>query len=92
MVSFLEHNTSCALNFQPTVEGAGGRMYIGGQEEPTLLQQVVDDAQATASLYDAIIDDGGHRPDHQLVTLQHLWPVLKVTQGSSCRSAGGVED
>lgn len=67
-------------------------MYIGGQEEPTLLQQVVDDAQATASLYDAIIDDGGHRPDHQLVTLQHLWPVLKVTQGSSCRSAGGVED
>lgn len=29
------------------------------------------------SVVDAIIDDGSHRPDDQLLTLQELWPTMK---------------
>lgn len=88
VVSFLEYNASCALDFRSTVIAGGGRMYIGSQANTTLLQQVVQEAEAWGELYDVIIDDGGHKPDHQLITLQHLWPALKVGM-APCPHCGG---
>lgn len=76
-VSFLEYDAECAAGFSPVIEGSGGQLYIGSQDNTTLLHQVVQDAYDQSSLYDVIIDDGGHWPTHQLKTLQFLWPALK---------------
>ena len=46
---------------------------IGDQGDPAFLKQL---AQQVGEV-DAILDDGGHRMDQQILTFEHLYPLLK---------------
>lgn len=46
---------------------------IGDQGDPTFLASLA----AQVGDLDAILDDGGHRMDQQILTFEHLYPVLK---------------
>lgn len=78
-VDILEFNRPCAQEFQPKLESLGGRMFIGSKTNTSLLQHIVDEAEVSNALYDIIVDDGDHEPDHQLTALLHLWPALRVS-------------
>jgi hypothetical protein len=76
-VSFLESNKACAEKFRAAIErDSGGILYAGNQADTAFLQDVVTDAEETG-LYDIIIDDGGHNPTVQLISLFSLWASLK---------------
>jgi SAM-dependent methyltransferase len=46
---------------------------IGDQGNPEFLRQVARDHGP----FDIVIDDGSHRSEHQLCSLEHLWPALR---------------
>lgn len=76
-ISFMEYNAPCAEKHREEIEKqAGGILYTGDQTNSTLLQKVVADAVGLG-LYDLIVDDGGHNPTAQLLSLEGLWPALK---------------
>ncbi|GAB4818003.1 hypothetical protein N2152v2_005049 [Parachlorella kessleri] len=76
-ISFIESDVECAEKYKQSVEReAGGTLYMGDQKDAKLLAKIVADAHQ-AGQYDIIIDDGGHNPTVQLVSLQGLWPALK---------------
>jgi len=47
-------------------------IFTGDQSDPHFLKSLTDKYQ-----YDIIIDDGSHFPQHQILTFQHLFSVLK---------------
>ena len=76
-ISFIESDVKCAEKYKQSIEReAGGTLYMGNQANLTLLARIVSDSHQTGQ-YDIIIDDGGHNPTAQLVSLQGLWPALK---------------
>lgn len=46
---------------------------IGDQGDPDFLDRLAADGP-----FDVIIDDGSHRPAHQMLTLTKLWPALRT--------------
>lgn len=52
--------------------GPGIDVRIGDQSDPEFLRSLVDEYGA----FDIVIDDGSHRSDHQIATLEALWPHL----------------
>lgn len=56
-----------------TYEGDGVRIFIGDQEDRGFWQQFRRDATPV----DVLIDDGGHTPEQQMVTLEEMLPHLK---------------
>lgn len=46
---------------------------IGDQGDPAFLASLAD----RVGEIDVILDDGGHRMDQQILTFQHLYPILK---------------
>ena len=52
---------------------AGVKIIIGDQGDPAFLSSL---AQQVGQV-DVILDDGGHRMDQQILTFDHLYPVLK---------------
>ncbi len=76
-ISFVEYDKACAEKYRAAIEEkAGGMLYAGDQSDSALLAEVVADAEVKGR-YDIIIDDGGHNPTAQLVSLRGLWPALK---------------
>lgn len=47
---------------------------VGDQSDPEVLAAVA----AEFGPFDVVIDDGGHIPAHQLASLEHLWPHVRV--------------
>jgi hypothetical protein len=65
------------VDIDPRCKGAEGgniRVFTGSQSDKKFLWSV------TAQLpdIDIIIDDGSHRPNHQIASFEALWPSLKV--------------
>jgi hypothetical protein len=54
-------------------EGGRRRIFIGDQSDYTFLHQVLSEIRDPL---DIVIDDGSHRPDHQLKTFDFLFPAL----------------
>ncbi|KAI7846177.1 hypothetical protein COHA_000347 [Chlorella ohadii] len=76
-ISFIDYDAACAEKYKTQIESeGGGRLYIGSQDDPKLLAQIVADAQAAGG-FDMIVDDGSHRVNHIFASLSALWPVLK---------------
>lgn len=65
------------LDINPDCAGyvdAPNRAFIGSQADPAFLRSVIDEISAP----DIILDDGSHIADHQMVTFQTLFPLLKT--------------
>jgi hypothetical protein len=76
-ISFVEYDAECANKYKSQVEMQGeGRLYIGSQDDPKLLAEIVADAKAAGG-FDMIVDDGSHSHKHIWATLNALWPTLK---------------
>lgn len=50
----------------------GIALEVGDQSDPAFLQRLVD----RHGPFDVILDDGSHRPAHQIASITHLWPAL----------------
>ena len=67
----------CAEKYKESIEReSGGTLYMGDQKDAKLLSKIAADAKQQGQ-FDIIIDDGGHNPTVQLLSLQGLWPALK---------------
>lgn len=76
-ISFIDYDAACAGKYKVQIEAeGGGRLYIGSQDDPKLLADIVADGKAAGG-FDMIVDDGSHNVKHIFVTLNALWPVLK---------------
>ena len=51
----------------------GTKLFLGNQLDGKFLS----DVGVQAGPFDIIIDDGGHRSDHQITSFKTLWPFLK---------------
>jgi hypothetical protein len=71
-ISFVEHDQACATKW-----GGGitrGEIYIGKQEDPAFMKEIVD--KNTATGFDIIVDDGGHTWEMQQFSFSMLWPLI----------------
>lgn len=59
---------------EKTFDGDAVTLHQVDQSDPAQLDAFVDRIGLS---FDVILDDGSHIPDHQLLTLQKLWPILK---------------
>ncbi len=60
---------SAMLDDPPTIH-----VRVGDQSSPADLQALIDEFGP----FDIVLDDGSHLPRHQIASLEHLWPALKV--------------
>eukprot|EP00887_Chlorella_sp_A99_P000455 scaffold17.g455.t1 len=76
-ISFLEYDRACAEKFKESIEReAGGRLFIGSQDDPALLADVAQYAK-TFGGFDLIVDDGSHKQEHMMASLDALWESVK---------------
>lgn len=67
-LTFVDIDPACAaLALDGTV------VEIGDQTDRTFLEHI----SRTYGPFDVIVDDGGHKMDHQNISFRHLWPSLK---------------
>ena len=71
-ISFLEVDGACAEKYRASVNR--GTIYVGSQEEPAVLQNIVD---RNPDGFNIIVDDGGHTMKQQQDTFKALWPILR---------------
>lgn len=74
---YFSQGTIVGIDIDPTCvthQGENRYVRIGDQSDPSLLFDVV----AEFGRPDIILDDGSHRWDHQIQTLQTLYPLLKA--------------
>ena len=67
-VSFLDIDPACAA-----LQLDGTKVEIGDQTDTAFLKRIAE----TYGPFDMIVDDGGHKMDHQNVSFRELWPHLK---------------
>lgn len=78
------------------VEAGRIKAYVGSQDDPELLQRIVDEQGPIK----VVIDDGSHRPEHVRETFRILFPlieddgiyIIEDTQTSYWPEFGGAED
>ncbi len=58
----------------PSFRDAPNQVRIGSQDDPAFLRSVIDEMGSP----DIILDDGSHVSDHQKISFETLWPLLKV--------------
>ncbi|CAL5223917.1 g6515 [Coccomyxa viridis] len=76
-ISFVENDADCAKKHKAEIEAvAKGKVYVGDQEDVSVLNEIVEDA-AQFSGYDIIVDDGGHKSSQMLTSFRVLWQALK---------------
>ncbi|KAM5342842.1 hypothetical protein ACJ41O_013808 [Fusarium nematophilum] len=71
---FIENDVECAEKYKK--ETADARIAIGDQADIKFLQRFSTEA-TNGSLFDVIIDDGGHFMKQQITSLEQLWKVIK---------------
>jgi hypothetical protein len=87
---FFPNATIYGLDIDPACkqfEGGRRKIYIGDQGDPAFLRDVI--AKIGAPL-DVVIDDGSHRPEHQLVTFDHLFPAMSSHGVYAVEDTGAV--
>ncbi len=65
------------VDIDPRVKALAKRdieIRVGDQGDPNFLGKLADNDGP----FDIVIDDGSHRPAHQLLTLQKLWPAMNT--------------
>lgn len=67
-VTFLDIDPACAA-----LQLDGTKVEIGDQTDTAFLKRIAE----TYGPFDMIVDDGGHKMDHQNVSFRELWPHLK---------------
>ena len=67
-VTFLDIDPACAA-----LQLDGTKVEIGDQTDIAFLKRIAE----TYGPFDKIVDDGGHKMDHQNVSFRELWPHLK---------------
>ena len=67
-VTFLDIDPACAA-----LQLDGTKVEIGDQTDTAFLKRIAE----TYGPFDMIVDDGGHKIDHQNVSFRELWPHLK---------------
>lgn len=76
-ISYIEVDKRCGERYRKQIEKtSGGILYLGSQDDPALLQQIIKDAERFGG-YDVIIDDGSHLNDHISASFRNLWRALK---------------
>ncbi|EIE27695.1 hypothetical protein COCSUDRAFT_64337 [Coccomyxa subellipsoidea C-169] len=76
-VSYVENNADCAAKHRAEIESvAKGKIYVGDQEDVSVLSEIVEDAKQFSG-YDIIVDDGGHKSSQMLASFKVLWQSLK---------------
>lgn len=66
----------CGIDIDPDCAGyetTGTKVRIGSQADPVFLRRVIDEIGAP----DVILDDGSHVAEHQKVSFETLFPLLK---------------
>lgn len=67
-VTFLDIDPACAA-----LQLDGTKVEIGDQTDTAFLKRIAE----AYGPFDMIVDDGGHKMDHQNVSFRELWPHLK---------------
>lgn len=67
-VTFMDIDPACAA-----LQLDGTTVEIGDQTDTAFLKRIAE----TYGPFDMIVDDGGHKMDHQSVSFRELWPHLK---------------
>ena len=67
-VTFLDIDPACAA-----LQLDGTKVEIGDKTDTAFLKRIAE----TYGPFDMIVDDGGHKIDHQNVSFRELWPHLK---------------
>jgi hypothetical protein len=52
-------------------------VFTGDQADAAFLERVVAETNAKHEGFDVIVDDGGHRMEHQITSLKHLWKAVR---------------
>ncbi|KAF7563234.1 hypothetical protein G7046_g892 [Stylonectria norvegica] len=71
---FIEYDAQCAEKYKHKTTNA--RVFTGDQADTDFLAQFSMNATEDG-LFDVIIDDGGHTMNQQIVSLEHLWKIVK---------------
>lgn len=69
-------------------EGDGVRVFIGDQAQRSFWQQF----KREVPLVDIVIDDGGHTPEQQIVTLEEMLPHLRPGGVYICEDVHGIHN
>ncbi|KAF4968438.1 hypothetical protein FZEAL_10396 [Fusarium zealandicum] len=71
---FIENNKRCAEQYKS--KNANVSIAIGDQADPSFLKEFSDESTKD-SLFDVIIDAGGHSMEQQITSLEYLWKSVK---------------
>lgn len=71
---YLEQDGKCVEDMK--IQPRNGKVFIGSQGDPEFMQQVAEELASLGGL-DILVDDGGHRMNFQLLTMQSMWPVIR---------------
>lgn len=77
-LTFVEFNAACGDAWAASPAAQGARVYAGDQRNATLLALVA----AERGPFHVIVDDGGHSPEMQVVSLSALFPSALVPGGA----------
>lgn len=69
-------------------EGAQTRIFIGDQEDRFFWKKFREEVKKL----DVVIDDGGHKPDQQIVTLEEVLPYMNPGGVYICEDVHGTEN
>ena len=69
---FIEYDAECAAQWNSSTTGA--TIFIGDQADVPFLKRFILE---TGGDFDIIVDDGGHRMEQQLTSLDTLFPAVK---------------
>lgn len=68
-------STIVGIDINPRVAQLAERridVRVGDQSDPEFLDQLA----GRYDKFDIVLDDGSHRPEHQIASIEHLWPHL----------------
>jgi Methyltransferase domain len=72
---YIEYDAACAEKWAANTTGA--TVFTGDHADAAFLERVVAETNAKNEGFDVIVDDGGHRMEHQITSLKHLWKAVK---------------
>lgn len=71
---FIEFDAKCANKYHDRT--ANAHVFAGDQADAGFLERFAADTTADG-LFDLVVDDGGHTMEQQMISLEHLWPIVK---------------
>mmetsp|Transcript_81334 Transcript_81334/g.174082 ORF Transcript_81334/g.174082 Transcript_81334/m.174082 type:complete len:441 (-) Transcript_81334:303-1625(-) len=76
-VRFVEIDRPCTEKWLPQMKAVGvSKVYIGPQENASVLAEIISDAHLTPGGLQLVVDDGGHNPSDILKSFRSLFPSV----------------